>query len=60
MTKQELWLKLVEKNPEFETQGGNFTARGLRKFFDTVWTEGYRAGRQEPESVPDFLKGLFV
>ena len=37
MTKDETWRQLTRRNPKFTTDGANFTAKGLRKFFDVVW-----------------------
>lgn len=55
MTHEELWQEYVQANPEFLTTGCNFTAKGLRKFFDKVATiqyrEGYRTGLAEGAAI---------
>jgi hypothetical protein len=47
MHNEELWQKFVQANPEFDTTGVNFTAKGLRRFFDLVYSQGYDEGRNE-------------
>jgi hypothetical protein len=41
MKKEDLWKYFVSKNPDFEKTGANFTSKGLRKFFDTVYDQAY-------------------
>jgi hypothetical protein len=53
MTSDKLWSEFVKRNPKFTTQGGNFTANGLRKFFDTAYREGFKQGQKAaPPSNP--------
>lgn len=48
MTKDELWQIYAKKNPQFLTTGANFTADGLKKFFDQVWEQATKESNSRP------------
>jgi hypothetical protein len=63
MNKLALWLVFIKAHPEWETEGAHFTANGLKKFFDTVWTEAQRDAlhafeEASNEAIVDFMKGM--
>jgi len=39
MSKEEIWQELIEKHPEWATEGARFAPDTLRMFFDLVWDE---------------------
>lgn len=59
MTKEQLWQKLIAQNPEFASSGFNFSAKGLRKFFDLIAdqsrTDGYQDGLDEGKKINDMM-----
>lgn len=44
MQKEDLWKILTDKNPVLLTGPITFTAKGIRKFFETVWDQGHKQG----------------
>lgn len=45
MTKDELWVQYVAKNPSFGGEGNvTLSTKGLKKLFDQTWERGYKAG----------------
>ena len=49
MTKSELWLAYIDKNPKFALEGAHitFTAKGLRQFFDRTFNHALEEGRSQ-------------
>jgi len=60
MTKDQLWALNIKHHPSFETKGANFTAEGLRKFFDTTWDvcDNEMKKQKGGDPMPDFLRDL--
>lgn len=55
MTKAQLWVKYVERNPSFEGEGNiTLSKRGLRKLFNTTWDTAYFDGEPEEASRGDY------
>ena len=46
MNRETLWKLYCERNPKFAKEGANFTAKGLRDFFERVYAMGYQEGRE--------------
>lgn len=44
MNKEMLWKIYTEKNPDFLTRGANFTAMGLKHFFEQTWQTAHDHG----------------
>ncbi len=59
MCKEELWQAYLDKNPKFLTEGGNFTAKGLRQFFDQTWTQAYKAGEDAERAKKSTFESIF-
>jgi hypothetical protein len=56
MEKEELWNIYVSKNPLFLKGPINFTANGLRKFFDQTYDMGEKNGLEKnskPNNYPN-------
>ena len=43
MTRDELWQRIIGKNPKAATSGLNLTADGVRQLVDHVWGTAYKA-----------------
>jgi hypothetical protein len=68
MTKDELWLVFVKKNPALLSANVTFSAAGVRKFFDRTFEIALEDGEHDTiegeakrtphpsDSMPDFLK----
>ena len=70
MTSEALWQRFCKENQEFRTEGFSFNAKGLRRFFDIVYQQGYDEGREDcfantdsyhevSSDMPDFFKDIF-
>jgi hypothetical protein len=71
MQKDKLWGILLSRNPQFTTGPVTFTAKGLKKFFNTVWDKGHAQGvlngkaiseeqdAKHSSKVPDFFSILY-
>ena len=44
LQKEHLWLKFVEKNPHWLTEGAKLTPAGLKKLFETTFDKGHELG----------------
>ena len=49
MTKSELWLAYIDKNPKFVLEGAHitFTAKGLRQFFERTFDHALEEGKNQ-------------
>jgi hypothetical protein len=45
MTREDLWRKIIKKNPKLMSDP-HFTSAGFRKLFVTVWDHGFRHGEE--------------
>jgi hypothetical protein len=67
MTRESLWVIIIERNPEFEQKGANLSAKGLRKFFDLAYSKGFEQGKsyaatqnRKPDNpFSDMFGGIF-
>lgn len=50
MTRERLWEIYLEKNPAFRGETVEFTAAGLRHFFDKTWETAYFAAGDDMET----------
>jgi hypothetical protein len=41
LQKEQLWLKFIEKNPHWLTDGVKLTPAGLKKLFETTFEKGH-------------------
>ena len=55
MTRESLWKVFCEKNPAFAKEGGEVTlsTKGLKKLFDTTWSEAKKESESQAEYEPD-------
>lgn len=51
MKREELWKIYIEKNPSFLTDGANFTAKGLRDFFERTFDQGFIEGKKQKNDI---------
>lgn len=49
--KDALWQRLIVKNPHWTAGGADFTAAGLRQFFDTVFEQGHALGLENGKAL---------
>ena len=59
MQKEELWIIIKDRNPQFENGPIEFQPATLRKFFDLVWDQAMKSKPHEKYDLPDFFGGLF-
>lgn len=65
MTKDQVWQKLVDKNPSFAEDNGviQMSPAVVRKLFDLVWREAqWDLASQEKtkdDDIPDVMNNLF-
>jgi len=65
MNREQLWKLYCDRNPKFLTDGANFTAKGLKDFFDRVYALGFQGAkdssrRESRHDLHDLFKGLFA
>ena len=60
MTKDKLWQFLISEHPGMEAEIVSMRCDGFRRFFDTVYDVGFRAGRLEMAGAGTILDGLFA
>lgn len=61
MTKSELWLIYVQRNPSFEGRENiTLTPNGLKKLFDQTWEIAVQSGEKYEKSFDsDIFGGIF-
>ena len=58
MTKDELWLVYVAKNPSFEgTEPFRISPAGLRKMFDQTWAQATKTEADKKSLFDDLFGG---
>jgi len=56
MRQDELWSHLTEKNQHWLTENVTLTPDGLKKLFDTVYTQGHKQGLANGKAIQDRIK----
>lgn len=53
MTKDELWNAFLKRYPQFQDEEAivKQTSRGLRRFMEQAWDEGYEKGKSAGQAV---------
>lgn len=55
MTKEELWVIIIRKNPSFASGVVKMAAESLRRLFDLVWDQAVKS----QDKGYDFLRDFF-
>ena len=55
MTKNEMWKQLKANVPNLTTQGANFTAAGVEKFFNQVWDIAHAEGLKNGKALAEMF-----
>jgi hypothetical protein len=60
MTKSELWLIYVKKNPSFEGRENiTMTPKGLKKLFDQTWEIAQETAKSKEKFDPGIFGDIF-